>query len=248
MPRAGPQPPATGTTRPGPRTFPRAAAAASLGCDELPAQLGQSRLQQPQVMRRGLVLLRAGHLQQRGTEASAAGRTLKAPPRPDGAARCRTPRRPAGQKAGALPQPRSPRSSPKSRSSRRCTPACRPTATPLLGPGRQSAGAQQLLAGGRADLARRGGRETAGARAIRAACLQARCAEPSRAGPNRAEPAGGAAARPVAPRASVREKAGTCVREGEREEREWAFALTCKNLRVKFNVVFNEKYALPSTV
>lgn len=165
-PRAGPQPPATDRTRrgtrPGPRTFPGAAAAASLRGDELPAQLGQARLQQPQVVRRGLVLLRAGHLQQRGTEGSAAGQALKAPPRTLTERLGAGPRRPAGQRAGALPQPRSPRSSPESHSSRRCTPPAAPTAAPLLRPGRQRAGAQRLLAGGRAGLARSGGRETIG--------------------------------------------------------------------------------------
>lgn len=52
------------------RTFPRAAAAASLGGDELPAQLGQTGLQQPQVVGGGLVLLRPGHLQGHRTEGS----------------------------------------------------------------------------------------------------------------------------------------------------------------------------------
>lgn len=63
-------PPALGQLLHRQRTFPGAAAAASLGGDELPAQLGQTGFQQPQVVGGGLVLLRPGHLQGHRTEGS----------------------------------------------------------------------------------------------------------------------------------------------------------------------------------
>lgn len=69
------------------RTFPGAAAAASLGGDELPAQLGQAGLQQPQVVSRGLVLLRPGHLQEHGTEDSPPGEGSAGPHLPSAPAR-----------------------------------------------------------------------------------------------------------------------------------------------------------------
>lgn len=115
---------------PAQRTFPGAAAAAALGRDELPAQLGQASLQQPQVVSRGLVLLRPGHLKKHEPRThrreGSAGRTAPGLPRwaPEPAGPCHrlTERHrgqgpfPAREAAGALPRPRSPRSWPACRS------------------------------------------------------------------------------------------------------------------------------------
>lgn len=194
------------------RTFPGAAAAASLGGDELPAQLGQAGLQQPQVVRRGLVLLRPGHLQEqpspqrrhRPRRAGAASPRLTAPPPPHGTA----PLRPL-----ACPAPGAERAEARGVTSASISAilANVPLMAAAAGPGaaresphrrrsssprRQRAGAPRLLAltegnsrertvGGKEPAARAGGTEAAGGDA-------APPGGTAEAAPGAAEPAAGA--------------------------------------------------------
>lgn len=168
------------------RTFPGAAAAASLGGDELPAQLGQTGLQQPQVVGGGLVLLRPGHLKGHRTEGSHREGSAALGPGATPAARAPSPLhratlpgpspasaplgapcpgRPVPREAeggGAVPPPQSPRSWPGCRS---WCPRARPSRPPLsaAAPRAPTAAAHarahisREAAGGKGRAARAGG-------------------------------------------------------------------------------------------